>query len=326
MSNPELALCIPAYNAADYLSNLFQSAENQTEPFDEILVYDDCSTDNTSEVARNHGAEVISGAVNKGPSVARARLAEAANADWLHFHDSDDVLYPNFVAESKKWMSEESPPDVVFFSYEYRHYDSGDLISVREFNAEALRQDPIGYNIQEQINPFCGLYRRESFLEAGGPDTDPKVLYNEDPAMHCKLARAGLTFDADPTVTLINYKREGSLSRSNRVKCRRSRYYVLEKCAEHNGDTHGVAIARELWKEAGLLAAHLQWDLADKAARLAVELGGRFPKYGGGLFRIFGSVSPHMALRVREWAIRLFKPQFREHDRYGVIKWTPNSS
>jgi len=321
-----IGLYIPAYNASEFLPRLLDSADRQTEPFDEIIVYDDCSNDDTSSVAQSYGARVISGEKNRGPAVARKRLAETAEANWLHFHDADDELYPNFVEQGKKWIARENPPDIVFFSYEYRRNDSGDLISVRNFDAEALRRDPIGYNICNQINPFCGLYRRKSFLGAGGPDTDPKVLYNEDPAMHCKLARAGLRFDADSTVTVINYKREGSLSRSNRVKCRRSRYHVLEKCAKQNEDTHGEIIARELWAEAGRLAAHVQWDLADKAAQLAVELDGRVPRHGGSLFRMLGTLSPQVALRVREWAIRFFKPQFREHDRYGEVEWAPISA
>jgi len=145
------------------------------------------------------------------------------------------------------------------------------------------------------------------------------VLYNEDCAMHCKLARAGLRFDADPEVTVINYKREDSMSGSNQVKCARSRFHVLKKCADQNGDTHGPTIGRQLWKSAGILAAHLQWDLADKAAQCAVQLDGRVPAHGGPLFRVVGSLHPHLGLRVREWAIRFLKPSLRDGRGYGTI-------
>ena len=59
LKNNTLALCIPAFNAAELLPILLTSAKNQTIPFDEILVYNDCSTDNTSEVAKKYGANVI---------------------------------------------------------------------------------------------------------------------------------------------------------------------------------------------------------------------------------------------------------------------------
>ncbi len=314
-----IALCIPAYNASGYLPRLLESAQEQTTPFDEILVYDDCSTDNTAEVARSYGATVISGEENQGCTVGRKRLAEHASADWVHFHDADDELLPNFVELAQEWMEKEDPPDAVLFGYEYRDEESNELLATQRFDKEALQTDPIGYTIRTQINPFCGLYHRESFVEAGGPDTDPKVLYNEDCAMHCKLARAGLQFDADPEVTVINYKREGSMSRNNQVECARSRYFVLEKAARHNGDTHGQVIAQQLWKQAGILAAHLQWDLADRAAHLAVRLHGRIPTHGGTLFRIAAALQPRLGLRVREWAIRILRPSLREENRYGNV-------
>lgn len=311
MTSPSLALCIPAYNASDHLPRLLESVQDQTVDFDEVLVYDDCSTDNTAEVARSYGAAVITGETNQGCTVGRKRLAEHASADWLHFHDADDMLYPNFVEQAHTWIRQEEPPDVVIFSYEERREDTDEKIAVRNFDAEALRTDPIEYTIRTVINPFCGLYCRDAFLEAGGPDTDPEVHYNEDAAMHCKLARAGLRFDADPTVAVVNYHREDSMSQRNLVKCERARYHVLKKCARFSGDTHGEAIAHELWKLAGVLTSRGEWKVADKSARLATQLDGRVPTHGGPLFRVLGAIHPEIALRVRERFIRLFKPSLR---------------
>ena len=89
-----LALCIPAYNAANFLPRLLESARRQAVPFDEIWVYDDCSTDNTSEVAKQFGARVLVGDVNRGCSYAKNRLAEVTESEWIHFHDADDALLP----------------------------------------------------------------------------------------------------------------------------------------------------------------------------------------------------------------------------------------
>jgi glycosyltransferase involved in cell wall biosynthesis len=312
VKTPTLALCVPAYNASDHLPRLLESAQEQRAPFDEVLVYDDCSTDDTAEVARSYGARVISGDENQGCTVGRKRLAEHASADWVHFHDADDELLPNFVVRARAWMTLEDPPDVVLFGYEYRRDEDDELILTKQFDAEALRKDPIDYTIRTQVNPFCGLYHRRSFVEAGGPDTDPKVLYNEDCAMHCKLARAGLEFDADPEITVINYKRDGSMSQDHQTECARSRFFVLQKAARHNGNTHGEVIANQLWKNAGILAAHQQWDLADRAVQLASELNGQVPTAGGILFRVLGTLNSRLALRVRETFIRTFKPSLRE--------------
>ena len=97
-----VALCIPAYNAAKYLPRLFASLQLQETNFDEVIVYDDCSTDNTSEVAYQLGARVIRGNENKGCTYGRLKLAEATNCDWIHFHDADDDMGSNFMTLANK--------------------------------------------------------------------------------------------------------------------------------------------------------------------------------------------------------------------------------
>jgi len=56
-----IALLIPAWNAARWLPRLLASAHAQSEPFNQIWVYDDCSTDDTAAVAEAHGARILRG-------------------------------------------------------------------------------------------------------------------------------------------------------------------------------------------------------------------------------------------------------------------------
>ena len=314
MSTPTLALCIPAYNASEFLPRLLRSAADQTIPFDEILVYNDCSTDDTAEVAREYGARVIGGDVNVGCSTGKNRLADATTCDWIHFHDADDELFPNFVESARKWMTRgDDAPDIVLFSYEERWDDNGELLGIRSFDDEALKADPIAYTIKQQINPFLGLYRRSSFLEAGGYDLDPNVLYNEDVAFHCKMARAGLTFRADPSVTVINHRVRDSMSQANGAKCARAHFHVLKKAAERSGPKYYPIVAEKLWANAGVAGSFLDWETADDAVRLAVELNGRVPAETAGstAFRAVATLAPRRALRLREQFVRRLRPQLR---------------
>src|SRR3712207_6350869 len=96
MDKPTLALCIPAYNAANYLPRLLKSAQNQIVPFDEILVYNDCSKDTTAQVAMQYGAKVVEGDINRGCSFGKNKLAQVTSCSWIHFHDADDELLPTF--------------------------------------------------------------------------------------------------------------------------------------------------------------------------------------------------------------------------------------
>ncbi|QLE51301.1 glycosyltransferase family 2 protein [Nostoc sp. C057] len=311
MTHPSLALCIPAYNATAYLPRLLESALAQTIPFDEIWVYDDCSTDETGKVAAEFGAKVIRGEINRGCSHGKNVLAEHTTCEWIHFHDADDALYPNFVEKAHQWMALENPPDVVLFNYEWRRDDTGELLGICKFDDAELRRDAITYTIRQQINPFCGLYRRSAYLQAGGYDTDPLVLYNEDVAFHCRMAIAGLKFAADSNITIINYSRDNSMSSANQIKCAKAQFHVMQKVAESVQGQYSHEIAQKLWGIAAVAAAYLDWKTADKCVDLAMSLCSKVPNNFSASFRVLCNCNPYFAIRLREWLIRFFKPQLR---------------
>lgn len=314
-----IALCIPAYNAAAFLPRLLASAAAQTQPFDEIIVCDDASTDDTAAIARAHGAKVIPNAVNMGCSASKNHALAAATADWVHFHDADDELLPNFTTLARCWMSRPDAPDVVLFDYEYRDNASGELLARSDFDDAALRRDPIRYAILNQINPFCGLYRREKLSKIGGYDTDPEILYNEDVAFHCKLALASMSFDAEKEISIINYRVKNSMSGANQVKCLKAHHAVMRKVAASAGQRYAAEIASRLWMTAAGLASHLAWREVDNAIADALELNRRIPPDQSKEFALLCRMAgPRAAFRFREYAIRLFKPHLRRHVNQSV--------
>jgi glycosyltransferase involved in cell wall biosynthesis len=308
--NGTIALCIPAYNAEHHLPRLLASAHRQTVPFDEILVYDDASTDRTAEIAVAMGARVIRGRDNRGCSFGRNRLAEQASAEWIHFHDADDELYPDFVKWARGWATKPTAPDVVLFGHEWRDEETGEILGVRRYDDARVRRDPVAYTIAEQVN-HAGIYRRRRFVEAGGADEDPLVLYNEDDAMHGRLARAGLTFGADSRVPVIHYRRGGSMSAHAHARCARAKYHVLRKAAEAGAGRYSAEIAARLWVTAAVSGTVLDWQTADACVSLARSLGSGSPAGSSRIFRLACRVAPRQAMRFREAWIRVFRPSLR---------------
>lgn len=311
MTPPTLALCIPAYNAEQFLPRLLRSAAEQAIPFDETLVYDDCSTDNTAGVSASFGAVVIRGEVNVGCSAGKNRLLQATSCDWIHFHDADDELLPNFTTLASRWIrSTES--DVVLFDYEYRDNDTHELIAKSDFNDAELRGDPIRYAISHQINPFCGAYRRARLLEVGGYDLDPEILYNEDVAFHCKLALAGFSFAAEKEVSIINYRVKGSMSGGSQVKCLKAHHQVMRRMSAAVGRRYPHEIASRLWAAATGLASFREWEAMDNALADAFRLFPVIPRGSSPSFsHLCQLVGTRLAFRIRERAIRAFKPGLR---------------
>jgi succinoglycan biosynthesis protein ExoO len=93
------SVIIPAYNVSGIVGRAIRSAAAQILPPLEILVIDDCSTDNTVEVVKALARDipslrVLSTPANGGPSVARNVGLRAAKGDWIGLLDADDAWKP----------------------------------------------------------------------------------------------------------------------------------------------------------------------------------------------------------------------------------------
>jgi biofilm PGA synthesis N-glycosyltransferase PgaC len=95
-----LTVIIPAYNEADSLADTIRSVQGQTLPPEEIIVIDDCSTDDTADVARRLGATVIRPPVNSGSKAG----AQTYALSWIRSEltlavDADTTLAPDAIAK-----------------------------------------------------------------------------------------------------------------------------------------------------------------------------------------------------------------------------------
>jgi glycosyltransferase involved in cell wall biosynthesis len=103
--NPEVSVIIPTKNSARFLENLLESIDRQTYPSIETIVVDGDSTDGTVELAKHHGARVISfdPGVAKGKFDAPQRRnfgAEMSNGKFIYYVDADMELHPNTVQDA----------------------------------------------------------------------------------------------------------------------------------------------------------------------------------------------------------------------------------
>ncbi len=87
----KISIIIPTLNEEKYLERLLKSIEKQDFEDYEIIVSDSKSNDNTTEIAENYGAKVITGE-RKGPGHARNLGAKKAKGEYLLFIDADVIL------------------------------------------------------------------------------------------------------------------------------------------------------------------------------------------------------------------------------------------
>jgi len=92
---PKVIVAIPCFNEQDFIGDIVSRARNYV---DKVIVIDDGSTDNTAEVARAAGAEVIQHKERRGAGAATKSGFEAAkanNADLLVTLDGDGQHNPD---------------------------------------------------------------------------------------------------------------------------------------------------------------------------------------------------------------------------------------
>jgi glycosyltransferase involved in cell wall biosynthesis len=91
-----LAVVVPAYNAAATLPDCLAALRRSTRPPDEIILFDDGSTDGTAAIARAAGVRVVSGGKPKqGPASGRNAAAAETAAAILAFVDADVAVAPD---------------------------------------------------------------------------------------------------------------------------------------------------------------------------------------------------------------------------------------
>jgi hypothetical protein len=101
---------IPTWNRRDLLLNLFESLAAQTHRFDEIIVVDNGSTDDSAELAERAGAKVLRLGQNMGFAAAVNRGIAAADTDWVAILNNDVTFEPDWLekllaADQNAWFA-----------------------------------------------------------------------------------------------------------------------------------------------------------------------------------------------------------------------------
>lgn len=100
-----VSVIIPVYNVAPYIERCLQSVLNQTYKNVELIIVDDCGTDDSMDLVEkllreNEGGQsqmkirILHHEHNRGLSAARNTGIEASTGLYIYFLDSDDWIYP----------------------------------------------------------------------------------------------------------------------------------------------------------------------------------------------------------------------------------------
>jgi glycosyltransferase involved in cell wall biosynthesis len=106
---PGVSIIVVNYNNEPFLAAAIDSALNQNHPLCEVIVVDDCSTDNSRAVIACYGdrIRIVLREQNEGQTAALNSAWPLARFSILIFLDSDDVLLPHAAATiANRWSDE----------------------------------------------------------------------------------------------------------------------------------------------------------------------------------------------------------------------------
>lgn len=117
MNTPEITVVIPAYNAENYIADSINSVLSQSFTSWELIIVDDGSTDNTSEIIHSFLSDqriTLIKQVNKGVSAARNAGIRAAIGKFVTFLDADDAYLTDNLKIKYEAINTNSDIDYVY--------------------------------------------------------------------------------------------------------------------------------------------------------------------------------------------------------------------
>lgn len=218
-----VSIIVPTYNACEYIQQTISSVLFQTYHNWELLIIDDCSSDNTISIVKefaesNPRIRYFSTNQNTGsPSQPRNIGIEQAKGDYIAFLDSDDIWLPNKLEEQLAFMQEYGY-DFVYSNYEKMSWDGKREQRIVKVKGSASYKDILKTN---EIPCLTVLLRRELLN-----DVRFKSVPDEDCVCWLDILKKG--YKAYNTGKVHAVYREAKQSRSsNKFKMFKERWYIL---------------------------------------------------------------------------------------------------
>lgn len=118
-----VSIIMPSYNTGNYITSSIQSVQNQTYCNWELLVVDDCSTDDTENIVlsiKDKRIRYFTNSNNSGAAISRNKALREAKGRWIAFLDSDDIWFPTKLEKQIEFMKKNK------YSFSYTNYEEID--------------------------------------------------------------------------------------------------------------------------------------------------------------------------------------------------------
>ncbi|MEM6821188.1 MAG: glycosyltransferase family 2 protein [Verrucomicrobiota bacterium] len=289
---PLVSIIIPCFNGERWLKQAVESAVNQQGITCEVFIVDDCSTDNSSTLAKSlasKNVQVIQQPNNQGASAARNEGLNRAQGEFIQYLDADDFLSLDKIEAQLKTLSDSDGAllvtcPIIFFKdgsdpktgqYDASLPHAGDHDDPLDFLLRLYGVDAPGSMIQTSQ----WLIPRDVASRAGPWDTALTLDDDGEYFARIVLASQGVRYSPEGRVYYRKHEQQNSLSGSWRHKhsFMASGLLAMDKKLKHlkahsPGDSRIDRALTQSYLEWGLTAYPRYPDLSKRALSTAEKL------------------------------------------------------
>lgn len=209
---PRFSIIVPVYNTEKYLKRCLDSISKQSFTDYEVIIVNDGSTDNSSNIISKYPYKVIN-QENQGLSMARNNGVKVSSGDYLIFLDSDDYIEKDLLKEID--MSLSNNPDLVRFQIK-EVFDNKDEINYKEEpfeNKDGVEAFRLITKYHFVENAWAYAIKRDYYLKE--KFSFKKGTYHEDFGLMPLVIIKSKVVNSIDYVGYCYYQRDGSIMNSS---------------------------------------------------------------------------------------------------------------
>jgi glycosyltransferase involved in cell wall biosynthesis len=203
---PRLSVIVPVFNGKLQLPRCLEALRTSEFTDFEVIVVDDCSTDNTPQIVERFRARYLRTPRKLGPGGGRNLGVHETRGEILVFVDADVVVTPGTLGRITSDF--DAAPDLAAL---FGSYDEAPAWSDFLSQYKNLMHHYVHQMASEQASTFwagCGAMRKDVFLQFGGFDTErypyPSI---EDIDLGFRLFQSGRRILLDKTIQVKHLKK-----------------------------------------------------------------------------------------------------------------------
>ncbi len=222
-----VSIIMPSYNTASFISESIRSVLAQSYKDWELIIVDDCSSDDTDEVVKpflsDERIRYLKNEKNSGAAVSRNRALREAKGRWIAFLDSDDLWLPEKLQKQIQFMEKNS------YHFSYTNYAEIDMDGKKNGITVTGPRRITKTGFFNYCWPGCLTVMYDRY--AVGFIQIADIKKNNDYAMWLKVCRKADCYLLEEELALYRRGRAGSVS-THSIKTMIRWHYKLYRAAE----------------------------------------------------------------------------------------------